>query len=161
MVRKVWVAVTPCGKIKSELATTNQRAHPQQIFWNGPKGIKCNHTQADNRTLPKAWLFPMNSIRRSLRSCRKSVWECPRKSDASQDEKYLFTIWKRRSVAFQPCKTLGGVYWVKMVQNNDFLPKNGLKTAFLSITILDHPTLDWAGTQNFKGIANFNMCFEK
>ena len=42
-----------------------------------------------------------------------------------------------------------------------FLPKNGLKTVFLSITILDHPTSDWAGTQIFKGIANFNMCFEK
>ena len=48
-----------------------------------------------------------------------------------------------------------------MGQNNDFLPKNGLKTVFLSITILDHPTSDWAGTQIFKGIANFNMCFEK
>ena len=48
-----------------------------------------------------------------------------------------------------------------MGQNDDFLPKNGLKTAFLSITILDHPTSDWAGTQIFKGIANFNMCFEK
>ena len=48
-----------------------------------------------------------------------------------------------------------------MGQNNDFLPKNGLKTAFLSITILDHPTSDWAGTQIFKGIANFHMCFEK
>jgi hypothetical protein len=48
-----------------------------------------------------------------------------------------------------------------MGQNNDFLQKSGQKTAFLSITILDHPTLDWAGTQNFKGIANFNMCFKK
>ena len=66
-----------------------------------------------------------------------------------------------RSIAFQPCITLGGVYWVEMGQNNDFLPKNGLKTVFLSITILDHPTSDWAGTQIFKGIANFNMCFEK
>ena len=48
-----------------------------------------------------------------------------------------------------------------MGQNNDFLQKSGLKTAFLSITILDYPTSDWAGSQNFKGIANFNMCFEK
>ena len=53
-----------------------------------------------------------------------------------------------------------GVNEVEMGQNNDFLPKNGLKIAFLSITILDHPTLDWAGTQNFKGIAKFNMCFK-
>ena len=48
-----------------------------------------------------------------------------------------------------------------MGQNNDFLQKSGQKTAFLSITILDHPTLDWAGTQNFKGIAKVNMCFKK
>ena len=54
-----------------------------------------------------------------------------------------------------------GVNEVEMGQNNDFLPKNGLKIAFLSITILDHPTSDWAGTQNFKGIAKFNMCFKK
>ena len=53
-----------------------------------------------------------------------------------------------------------GVNEVEMGQNNDFLPKNGLKIAFLSITILDHPTSDWAGTQNFKGIAKFNMCFK-
>ena len=31
---------------------------------------------------------------------------------------------------------------------------------YVSITILDHPALDWAGTQNFKGNANFNVCFE-
>ena len=66
-----------------------------------------------------------------------------------------------RSIAFQPCITLGGVYWVEMGQNNDFLQKSGQKTAFLSITILDHPTLDWAGTRNFKGIAKVNMCFKK
>ena len=107
---------------------------------------------------------PTNYKRQALRSCRKSIQERHRKSDATQDKKiifFLFTIWKRRSIAFQPCITLGGVYWVEMGQNYDFLPKNGLKTAFLSITILDHPTSDWAGTQNFKGIANFNMCFEK
>ena len=54
-----------------------------------------------------------------------------------------------------------GCLLVEMGENNDFLQKSGPKTAFLSITILDHPTLDWAGTQNFKGIANFNMCFKK
>ena len=57
--------------------------------------------------------------------------------------------------------SLGGVNGVEMGQNNDFLQKSGIKTAFLSITILDHPTSDWAGTQIFKGIAIFHMCFEK
>jgi len=66
-----------------------------------------------------------------------------------------------RSIAFQPCITLGGVYWVEKVQNNDFLQKSGQKTAFLSITILDHPTSDWAVTHIFEDIANFHRCFEK
>ena len=42
-----------------------------------------------------------------------------------------------------------------------FLPKNGLKTAILGDTILDRLTSERAGTQIFKGIANFSMCFEK
>ena len=42
-----------------------------------------------------------------------------------------------------------------------FLPKNGLKTAILVLTILDRLTLEGAGTQFFKGIANFSMCFKK
>ena len=55
----------------------------------------------------------------------------------------------------------GGVHWVKMGQNNDFLSKNGLKTPILAVMVLDQLTLEWAGTQNFKGIAISNMCFEK
>ena len=42
-----------------------------------------------------------------------------------------------------------------------FLPKNGLKTAILGDTILDRLTSEGAGTQIFKGITNFSMCFEK
>ena len=42
-----------------------------------------------------------------------------------------------------------------------FLPKNGLKTAILGVTILDRLTSEGAGTQIFKAIANFSMCFEK
>ena len=42
-----------------------------------------------------------------------------------------------------------------------FLPKNGLKTAILGVKILDRLTSAGAGTQFFKGIANFSMCSEK
>ena len=42
-----------------------------------------------------------------------------------------------------------------------FLPKNGLKTAILGLTILDRLTSEGAGTQIFEAIANFSMCFEK
>ena len=42
-----------------------------------------------------------------------------------------------------------------------FLPKNGLKTAILGLTILDRLTSEGAGTKIFEDIANFSMCFEK
>merc|ERR1719222_1383674 len=42
-----------------------------------------------------------------------------------------------------------------------FLPKNGLKTAIWAATVLDRLTSEGAGTQIFKGIANFSMCFKK
>ena len=74
---------------------------------------------------------------------------------------FLFTIRKRRSVAFQPCITLGGVHWVGMGQNNDFLQKSGLKTLILAVMVLDQLTLEWAGTHNFKDIPNFHRCFKK
>ena len=41
-----------------------------------------------------------------------------------------------------------------------FLPKNGLKTAILGLTILDRLTSEGAGIQIFKAIANFSRCFE-
>ena len=74
---------------------------------------------------------------------------------------FLFTTRKRRSVAFQPCITLGGVHWVGMGQNNDFLQKSGLKTLILAVMVLDQLTLEWAGTHNFKDIPNFHRCFKK
>ena len=73
---------------------------------------------------------------------------------------FLFTIIKSRSVSFQPCITLGGVHWVKMGQNNDFLQKSGLKTLILAVMVLDQLTSEWARTHNFKRIANFHRCFE-
>ena len=42
-----------------------------------------------------------------------------------------------------------------------FLPKNGLKTAILGEQIRYRLTSEGAGTQIFKGIANFSMCFKK
>ena len=47
-----------------------------------------------------------------------------------------------------------------MGQNNDFLQKSGIKTLILTVMVLDQLTLEWARTQNFKGIAISNMCFE-
>ena len=63
-----------------------------------------------------------NFLWRSLRSCRKSVPECHKKSDASQGKKnnLFFLSKKRRSVAFQPCITLGGVHLVEMGQKTIF-----------------------------------------
>ena len=65
------------------------------------------------------WWTPGGAFWRALRSYRKSVQERHRKSDGLQDKKnifFVFTISKRRSVAFQPCITLGGVRGVKLVK---------------------------------------------
>ena len=99
-----------------------------------------------------------------MRSCDETIPEALQKILRPTGSTLLGggnTVRTLRSIAFQPCITLGGVYWVEMGQNNDFLPKNGLKTAILGLTILDRLTLEGAGTQFFKGIANFSMCFEK
>jgi len=48
-----------------------------------------------------------------------------------------------------------------MGQKNYFLQKSGLKMIILAATVLDNPTSEWAGTHNFKEIANFHRCFEK
>ena len=48
-----------------------------------------------------------------------------------------------------------------LVVRDHFLPKNGIEIAILGVTILDRLTSEGAGTQIFKAIANFSMCFEK
>ena len=71
---------------------------------------------------------------------------------------FLFTIRKGRSVAFQPCITLG-CSWGQNGLKNNFLPKSSLKTLIFAVMVLDQLNLEWAGTQNLKGIANFHRCF--
>ena len=86
--------------------------------------------------------------------------ECHRKSYALQDAyffSFLYTLIKRRSTAFQPCITLGGLHWTEMGQKNDFLKKNALKTAFWGDTILDRLAPEGAGTPIFKKNVTFSM----
>ena len=54
----------------------------------------------------------------------------------------------------------GGVNGAEMGQNNDFLQKSGLKTAFLRDTNSDQPTLGGSETHIFEDIANFHRCFK-
>ena len=54
-----------------------------------------------------------------------------------------------------------GCLWGQIDETKHFLQKSGLKTLILAVMVLDQLTLEWAGTQNFKGIAISNMCFEK
>ena len=91
-----------------------------------------------------------DGIRRASRSCRKSVWERHRKSDASQDEKIFFfyhLVEKIRS-----CPTMyntWGCLWGQIDETKHFLQKSGLKTPILAATVLDHPTSKRAETHNF------------
>ena len=98
---------------------------------------------------------------RQLLSLKENICpERPRKSYTLQDENkyfFIYTIRKRRSTAFQPCITLGGLHWTEMGQKNDFLKKNALKTAFWGDTILDRLAPEGAGTPIFKKNVTFSM----
>ena len=54
-----------------------------------------------------------------------------------------------------------GCSWGQIGEIIFFLQKSGPKTPILAVTVLDHPTSKWAGTHNFKDIANFHRCFKK
>ena len=63
--------------------------------------------------------------------------------------------------SFNHFLTVWGQKWTVRPSETIFSQKNGLKTTILGATILDRLTSEGAGTQIFKGIANFSMCFEK
>ena len=81
------------------------------------------------------------------------------KSDGLQV--YLCWVGARRHESFLTMYIMRGVNGVEMGQNNDFLEKSGLNTAFLSVTNLDQLTLGGSETHIFEGIANFSMCFKR
>ena len=56
--------------------------------------------------------------------------------------------------------TWGGS-WGQFGETNHFLPKSGQKTLIFAVMVPDHLTSEWAGTHNFRGIANFHKCFGK
>ena len=56
--------------------------------------------------------------------------------------------------------TWGGS-WGQFGETNHFLPKSGKKTLIFAVMVPDHLTSEWAGTHNFRGIANFHKCFGK
>ena len=71
-----------------------------------------------------------------------------------------YMVKKPRSIAFQRCIWRGGLHLVEISQNEDFLQKNGQKTAFWEDTNLDKVTSEQAGTPNFKSINIFESCDE-
>ena len=46
---------------------------------------------------------------------------------------------------------MGSIWW-----NKTFLPKRGPKTLIFAVMVPDQLTSEWAGTHNFRGIANFH-----
>ena len=62
---------------------------------------------------------------------------------------FLFTIRKGRSVAFQPCITLG-CSWGQNGLKNNFLPKSSLKTLIFAVMVLDEMISEWPWTQKFE-----------
>ena len=98
--------------------------------WVSADAIKISRTHVFNSSLSLSEII--SASRFLWQALRKSVQERHQKSDASQDEKYffIFTISKRRSVAFQPCITLGGVCGIKLVKENIFSKKWSKNTNF-------------------------------
>ena len=75
-------------------------------------------------------------LRHYVRSCDETIPEALQKILRPTGSTLLgggYTVRTLRSIAFQPCITLGGVYWVKMGQNNDFL---FLKVSLFSTCVL-------------------------
>ena len=56
--------------------------------------------------------------------------------------------------------TRGGS-WGQFGETNHFLPKSGQKTLIFAVMVPDQLTSEWAGTHNFRGIADFHMRFGK
>ena len=92
--------------------------------WVSADAIKISRTHVFNSSLSLSEII--SASRFLWQALRKSVQERHQKSDASQDEKisfFVFTILTRRSVAFQPCITPGGVCGVKLMKQNIFSKK--------------------------------------
>ena len=54
-----------------------------------------------------------------------------------------------------------GCLWGQIDETKHFLQKSGLKTLIFAVMVPDQLTSEWAGTNNFRGIANFHKCFGK
>ena len=78
-------------------------------------------------------------------------------------KKIIFSLYhhKKQIRSFPTMYNTWGCSWGQIGEIIFFLQKSGLKTPILADTVLDHPTSKWAGTHNFKDIANFHRCFKK
>ena len=78
-------------------------------------------------------------------------------------KKIIFSLYhhKKQIRSFPTMYNTWGCSWGQIGEIIFFLQKSGLKTPILAATVLDHPTSKWAGTHNFKDIANFHRCFKK
>ena len=74
---------------------------------------------------------------------------------------FSFYHHKEQIRSFPTMYNTWGCLWGQIDETKHFLQKSGLKTPILAATVLDHPTSKWAGTHNFKDIANFHRCFKK
>ena len=84
-------------------------------------------------------------LRRASRSCRKSVWERPRKSDASQDEKIFFCFYHlvEKIRSFPTMYNTWGCLWGQIDETKHFLQKK------------------WSKNTNFGGNGSGSSSFEE
>ena len=112
-------------------------------------------------TLPELEGFPYTTQSRLM---SESLYWCVHENlTLHRVKKIIFSLYhlKKQIRSFPTMYNTWGCSWGQIGEIIFFLQKSGLKTPILAATVLDHPTSKWAGTHNFKDIANFHRCFKK
>ena len=106
----------------------------------------------------------LNFTKTQSRLMSKSLyWSVIKNLTLHRVKKIIFSLYhlKKQIRSFPTMYNTWGCSWGQIGEIIFFLQKSGLKTPILAATVLDHPTSKWAGTHNFKDIANFHRCFKK
>ena len=127
--------------------------------------------------VPRAWLWfkliffcqesrvyeEICNMTQSRLMSKSLYWSVIKNLTLHRVKKIIFSLYhlKKQIRSFPTMYNTWGCSWGQIGEIIFFLQKSGLKTPILAATVLDHPTSKWAGTHNFKDIANFHRCFKK
>ena len=115
------------------------------------------------------WCWMLNSdagaddMTQSRLMSESLYWSVIKNLTLHRVKKIIFSLYhhKKQIRSFPTMYNTWGCSWGQIGEIIFFSPKKWLKTPILAAPVLDHPTSKWAGTHNFKDIANFHRCFKK